>query len=328
MGNKTYKWGIIGCGHIAHKFAESLKTLDRARLYAVASRSVERAAAFAERYQAEQYYNDYEALASNPDIDIVYIATPHSFHKEQTLMCLENRKAVLCEKPIGVNIRETLEMISAAKKNKVFLMEALWTRFLPFTERLYALIEQHAIGELRMVQADFGYDFPFDPESRVYNPGLAGGALLDVGIYPINLSQMIFKDEPTGIQSSAILGPTGTDEQSAYILTYPGNRMAVLYSATGVQTRHDAWIFGSEGYIHLPHFFHAQKIHVKRYDGVEESYEVPYESTGYGYEATEVMTCLDKGLLESPVMPWSDTRQVMQIMDGMRRTWGMKYPAD
>ena len=192
MRKKTFKWGIIGCGQIAGKFAESLKVISDAILYAAASRSGEKARSFCKKYHVRKWYDSYEKLAEDPEIDAIYIATPHNLHLENSTLCIQNRKAVLCEKPLTVNEREAKKLIKNAREAKVFLMEAFWTRFLPSTVKLNQLLEDGLIGEVKLLQADFGYYMPFDGNHRSYNPDLAGGALLDVGIYPINFAQMIF----------------------------------------------------------------------------------------------------------------------------------------
>jgi len=177
-------------------------------------------------------------------------------------------------------------------------------------------------------QADFGYDMPFDSHHRSYNPDLAGGALLDVGIYPINFAQMIFREDPLEISTAFIPSITGVDEQSAYIFKYPSGSLAVMNSAVNVETQHNAWIYGSEGYIHMPHFFHATKIHIQRNDGRRDTIDLPFESTGYGYEAIEVMNCIDSGRTESSIMPLSESLRIMQLMDSIRKEWGLKYPGE
>lgn len=328
MCKKSFNFGIIGCGKIAAKFAESLKVVNGAELHAVASKSKERALKFQNEHDARKCYDDYEKLVKDPEIDAIYIATTHNFHYENSILCIENGKAVLCEKPMTVNARETEELVRLARNKKIFLMEAFWTRFLPATRKLNQLLSEKIIGDIRMFQADFGYHMPYDPENRSYNPDLAGGALLDVGIYPINFAQMIFKKYPLEIRSAMVPSGTGVDEQSAYILGYPGGELAVLHSAVGVETRHQAWIYGTDGYIHIPAFFHASHFHVKRDDGYEETFSIPYESTGYGYEAMEVMHCIQKGLYESSVMPLAETLEIMRIMDHIRNSWGLHYPND
>lgn len=328
MCKKSFKWGIIGCGNIAGQFAESLKVLSDARLYAVASRSADRARNFGSSLGAEKCYGSYEELAGDPEVDAVYIATPHPMHFENAMLCIRHKKPILCEKPITVNAIEAEKLIQAATQNKVFLMEAFWTRFLPSTLKLNQLLEDGVIGECRLIQADFGYYMPFDTTHRSYNPELAGGALLDVGIYPINFAQMIYKADPEEIVSTIVRAPTGVDAQSAYIFKYPGGALAVMNAAVNVETQHNAWIYGTEGFIHMPAFFHAPTVHVQREDGYRETFSVPFESTGYSYEAYEVMNCMAQGNLESEVMPLEDSLKIMQLMDKIRQEWGLIYPME
>jgi len=328
MGTKSFKWGIMGCGNIAGQFATSLQTVSGAQLHAVASRSAEKAIEFGRNFNALESYGSYEKLVKDPEVDAIYIATPHNLHLENAMMCLDYKKAVLCEKPLTVNADEAQRMIAEARKNETFLMEAFWTRFLPSTIKLNQLLNDGVIGTCRLVQADFGYDMPFDASHRSYNPDLAGGALLDVGIYPINFAQMIFREIPLDISSAIVPSVTGVDEQSAYIFKYPSGSLAVLNSAVNVKTQHNAWIYGSDGYIHMPDFFHATKIHIQGKDGISETISVPFESTGYGYEAIEVMNCIYSGKTESRIMPLSESLEIMQLMDTIRGQWGLKYPGE
>jgi predicted dehydrogenase len=328
MEGQKFCWGIIGCGNIAHEFATSLSVLSDARLLGVASRSIEKAKNFAKKHGAAHWYGSYSDLVRMPELDAVYIATTHNFHFENSMLAIDHGKGVLCEKPLTVNANEAEKLIKQARKRNVFLMEAFWTRFLPSTHKLMELLNQNVIGDIKLIKADFGYNFPFDPESRVYNPELAGGALLDVGIYPINLAQYIFQSDPTDIQSSVILSPTGIDEQSCYVFKYTGNRMAILYSAVNVETKHDAWIFGTEGMIHIPKFYCASKIHIAKSTGEKETLDLPFVSTGYSYEAQEVMQCMNSGKIESDIMPLRESHRILKIMDDLREGWGLRYPAD
>lgn len=219
------RWGIIGTGNIASQFARGLALLDDAELVAVGSRTAESAHEFGERFGARTRHASYADLASDPDVDAVYIATPHPLHLENTLLGLEAGKAVLCERPFAINAHQAEVMIATARKRGVFLMEAMWTRFLPHMVRLREIVASGAIGELRMLQADFGFRTSFNPQGRLFDPALGGGALLDVGIYPISLASMLL-GTPTRVTSMAHLGATGVDEQSAIILGYGGGQLA------------------------------------------------------------------------------------------------------
>lgn len=324
--NGKFNWGIIGCGQIANQFATSLSLIPNASLHAVASRSIERASKFAQKFGVENFYNSYEELANNEDVDAIYIATTHNFHYDHSMLCLNNRKAVLCEKPLTVNAIEAKKLIDYARDQNTFLMEAFWSRFLPYNDTLLSLIENRKIGDIKLIKADFGFDLAYNPVHRAYNADLAGGALLDVGIYPLNFAQMIYRSSPSEIQSICSFAETGVDAQSAYLIRYPGGQLAMLNSAVNVETRRDAWLYGSKGYIHLPDFFQAQKINIHLNTGKDETILTPYLSTGYSYEAAEVMKCIESGKIDSEIMPLDESLEIMRIMDEMRNSWGMKYP--
>lgn len=320
------KWGIIGPGTIAHSFAKGLQVLPDAAIYAVGARSKEKAAAFAELYDIPNVYSSYEEMLKNPEIDIVYIATPHTLHKECMLMCLKAGKAVLCEKPFTINAEEAIEVISYAQKAKLFLMEAMWTRFLPAIEKVRELLRDKVIGEIRQVKADFGFCCTWDPANRLLNRQMGGGALLDVGVYSVSLASMIFGIPPANIQSMAHLGETGVDEQFMAIFGYSGGQMASLSAAIRTDTPQDAWIVGTKGKIHIPDFWHGASVNLYVKDQPAENVQLPYESTGYNYEAAEAMNCLRQGKLESVRMPLQETLAIIQTMDAMRKQWGLVYP--
>jgi len=322
------RWGILGTGRIAGEFAEGLQQLEQAELTAVASRNQSTADAFAAKYGAGKALGTYEALAADQDVDVVYIATPHTSHCENTLLCLDGGKHVLCEKPFAVNESQVRMMIAKAQEKGLFLMEAMWMRFIPLIRELRKRLSDGVIGEVRMIQADFGFRVDFAPERRLFSPALAGGALLDVGIYPIEFSGMIL-GAPTEIVSMSTLGETGVDEQSAYILKHAAGQLSVLSSAVRTQTSQSAWIYGEKGRIHLARqFWKASQMDVF-VDGKEpESVQCPYEGNGYQFEAREVGECLSAGKLESSVMPHSESIRLIQTMDRIRQQWGLKYPME
>ena len=326
MIKEKINWGILGCGKIAHAFAEGLSVLPSARLLAVASRSGERAAGFAKRHNAERNYADYESLAVDPDVDVIYIATPHNFHFEHTLLSLDHNKSVLIEKPICVNAKETRKLIETARGKQVFLMEAMWTRFLPVIEMIKNWLKDSVLGEVKMLFADFGFNFPFDAESRIFNPNLAGGALLDLGIYPVYFSTMIFAQFPVDISSKAILGKTGIDEQSAYILKYRNGELAMLASTLKALASQSATITGTGGSIFVPEFWKARKARITIDGKKSKMVEPDFEGNGYNYEALEVMSCLKRGELESKSMSLDESLMNMQIMDSIRQQIGLVYP--
>lgn len=325
--NKTIKWGILGCGNIAGKFAEGLQAVPDAVLSACAGRTAGKAEQFAKNFSITTHYTTYEELAVDPEIDIIYIATTHNFHYENALLCLNSGKNVLIEKAATTNSKEFQTLIDMANQKNLFLMEAMWTRFLPSTLKMLELIGQDEIGEVRRIQADFSIPLAFDPKARHFNPALAGGALLDLGIYPISFSQFFMKDYPEKITSTVHLGETGVDERGEYILEYNNSRSAILSSATRIHSPFNGVISGTKGYIRIPNFFMAKEFFLSRArGGEEEQFSVPFESTGYNYEAAECIRCIQEGLNESPMRPHKDTMDVMRIMDALRSQWKMKYP--
>lgn len=322
------KWGILGPGAIAHKFAQGLKVLPDAELIAVGSRSKEKADQFANQYDIPHRYGSYEGLAKDDDVDVIYVATPHPFHKENSLLCLNHDKAVLCEKPFTINAKEAEEVINCARSRKIFLMEAMWTRFIPVMVKVREWLSSGAIGEIRMLTADFGFRTGWNPESRLLNPGLGGGALMDVGVYTLALASMVFAGPPNRITGMAHIGETGVDEQSSMILGYEKGQLAFLSCAVRTNTPQEARIIGTEGSIHIPGFWHAASATLYVSGKEAEHVEIPFEGTGYNYEAAEVMKCLRQGKLESSIMPLDETLSIMKTADELRTQWGLRYPME
>jgi predicted dehydrogenase len=299
---KTYKWGIIGPGKIAEKFAEALLNCPNTELWAVASRDKERARSFAVKYKAPKYYDQYKDLVNDEEIDVVYVATPHTFHYRHVLLCLGNNKAVLCEKPLSVNYQSAFEMITLAKESKVFLMEAMWTRFLPVIRETIHLAERGEIGKIMFVRADFGFSFPYDTESRIYNMQLGGGSLLDVGVYPLFLALYLL-GEPDAIKSFTHISSTGADESMNVMLCYENGAMASLYSTILATTPTVAEITGTEGTIIIQQpWFKSSTIILRKPDGTEKSISMPYGDNGFEFEINEVIECLEHKRTESNLM--------------------------
>lgn len=322
------RWGILGTGNIASQFARGLAVLPDAQLLAVGSRSQASADAFGDMFSVERRYTAYEALANDPDIDAVYVGTPHVFHRENTLLCLRHGKAVLCEKPFAINANEAQEMIDFAREHKVFLMEAMWTRYMPIFVHLRDLLAQQVIGDVRMIHIDFGFRARFNPEHRLFKPELGGGALLDVGIYPVSLASMVL-GQPERIASLAHLGETGVDENSAMLFGYPDGALAVLSTAIRTSTPHVAILNGTEGRITIhSRWWIPSRMTVEIFGKEAREIEMPYTGNGYNYEADEVARCLRAGLLESDVMPLDETLAIMRTMDEIRAQWGLKYPVE
>ncbi|HRQ38992.1 MAG TPA: Gfo/Idh/MocA family oxidoreductase [Chloroflexota bacterium] len=324
----TIRWGILGTGVIARKFADGLAVLPDAVLTAVGSREERTAAAFATQYHVPRAHASYEALAQDPDVDVIYVATPHVFHLENSLLCLQHGKAVLCEKPFTMNRQQAEAIFALAEAKGLFVMEAMWTYFLPAVTMVRQLLQDGVIGEVRMLTADFGYRAMIDPYGRHFSPALGGGALLDVGIYPLALAHMLF-GAPTQITSMAHLGETGVDEQAGIILGYKNGELALLHTAVRTETVQEAVIMGTDGRIKI-HFPWWQPTHLTLTQPGQANQEIaaPFTGNGYNYEATAVMDCLRTGKTQHPLMPWSTTLALQETMDTIRAQWGLKYPAD
>lgn len=323
---KTIRWGILGPGGIAHKFADSLAVMDDATLHAVGSRSLDRAQAFAQQYGAAKAYGSYEELANDPDVDAIYIATPHPAHCENALLCINAGKPVLCEKPFTVNRSEMAQIAKLSREKKVFAMEAMWTRFLPGTRKVLELVNDGVIGEVRMCRADFGFRAEWKPEWRLLNPQLGGGALLDVGIYAFSYLSMIMGGAPTEVTSQAHIGTTGVDEQFTAVLGYGDGRIASASCAVRTQLDNCAWIFGTKGYIRVTEFSRPLKLELCLEGKEPEIIQFPYKDPGFQYEAAEVGRCLREGKLESDVMPLDESIAIMRTIDTVRGQWGIRYP--
>lgn len=326
---RTIKWGIIGAGNIARKFATALTSMKDTEITAIASRNIKKAEKFAEGFHIKKSYGSYEELIKDEEIDVVYIATPHTEHKANGALCIINNKAVLCEKPFTINKEESQYLIDLAAKHDVFLMEAMWTKFLPVTNAVKNWIKEKKIGEIKHIRASFGYNTPYDINSRVYNPDTAGGALLDVGIYPITYACYLLDKLPDSISSSAIIGKSNVDEQNVIALHFDNGVLANLSSAIAADIGDEAIIIGDEGRIHIPNFWNTQKAVVyNNEDLIVDTIELPFMSNGYEYEAEEVNNCLRKGKKQSSINSLKDTLDIMKIMDEIREQWGLKYPQE
>ncbi|GHT78867.1 oxidoreductase [Bacteroidia bacterium] len=312
---KTYNWAILGAGHIANKFAEGLKILPNARRYAIAARSLERAEVFRQNHGFEKAYGSYEEMVKDPNIDAVYISTTNNLHFEHTLLCLEAGKAVLCEKPFASNLAQVEKMIATAREKNVFLMEALWSRFLPSMIQFKQEVENESIGKPSLLQCDFGYISPFSPHSRLYDPALGGGSVPDIGIYPIFVAMYLF-GYPTEIKVSSIPSPTGTDWTTAILFKHSGGEISMLSSSFAAVLSNESRLYGSNGQLKLHKMFHMiTRLTVSRNNEQETEIPTPSAGNGYNYEAAEVMTCLDKGLVESPGMSWQFSLDLIKLID-------------
>ena len=320
------RWGIIGPGKISTKFADTVQYLEGSTLQAVASRDRQKAENFGGRFGAKKIYGSYLDLAKDPEVDAVYIGTPHSFHAEQAILCLDHGKAVLCEKPMALSASQVKRMIAASQKNNRFLMEAMWTRFLPATLQAEAWIKSGAIGELKYIRADFGFGAPFQPESRLYNMHLGGGALLDIGIYPLFLVLFLL-GKPSSVNASAQLAPTGADQSCQAIFNFEDGKIATISCTLSCETSTSAEIAGTAGMIHIPtrwYRSHYLSLHPK--DKEPLHMHLPHEHNGFEYQARELIRCVQHGLIESPMMSHSFSLQMAETMDEIRKQCGVHYP--
>ncbi len=329
-GERPVRWGILSTGHIAGKFAAALRLAEGAELYAVASRGRERAEAFARIHGITKAYGSYRELVEDRRVDVVYIGTPHVFHLENTLMCLEAGKAVLCEKALTINAREAEEMIRVAREKKVFLMEAMITPHVPLVQRLLGWVREGRLGEVRYFRAARGLRRSFPPGARQLARHLGGGSLLDLGVYPIAFATLLFEREPEEAFGTAHFGAEGTDEQGAALMKYPGGAIAEVAFALRTRMHNDAWIVGTEGSIHIEEIFAVPERAVL-YDRDNQPVailEEPLRGHGLTWEAEEVMRCLREGRTESPRMPLERSLRIMRIMDRIRKPWPLHYPND
>jgi dihydrodiol dehydrogenase / D-xylose 1-dehydrogenase (NADP) len=326
---KIIRWGIIGAGNISTKFAVALSAIEGIEIVAIASRNQEKADQFAEQFHIKKAYSSYEELAKDPEIDVVYIGTPHTEHRANSELCIRNKKAVLCEKPFTLNQQDTEYLIALAKEYDVFLMEAMWTKFMPVTNTVKRWLQEKAVGEVKYFDITFGYDGGYDVNGRLLNPELAGGALLDVGIYPISYAVHMMGKLPEQIAGTAYLGKTKVDEVNAISMRFEDGTIAMLGSAVTVDMHNQAIIVGDKGKIVVPDFWKAESAQLYDNDGeLINTFVMPFVANGYEYEAEEVNACLREGKKESDMVPLADTLAIMKLMDSLRKDWGLTYPQE
>jgi predicted dehydrogenase len=328
---KKIKWGILGCGKIARKFAADLRLVDEAELMALGARTLATAQSFAKDFPARHIHDSYEALVSNPEVDVIYVATPHGLHYEHVMLCLKHKKAVLCEKAFAINYREAKEMIDFAKEQNTFIMEAFWTRLLPHYLKMKELIAAGKVGTIKYLTAEFGF-IPTPPfPQRLYDPALGGGALLDIGVYPIFLALDVL-GKPDQIDAVMTPAPTGVDEQCAIRFQYKNGAIAQLFCSFASNLATGADIGGDKGRIRLTHRFHGPTSNLEYYPGIVDSREnIEFEKAkgnGYEYEAQHVNECLQNNLIESPILTHDKTLLLMQTLDVIRAKVGINYTAD
>lgn len=322
------RWGVVGRGWIVESFVAGLRAVPDAELVAVGSRQQATADAFGDKLGVRTRHGSLEALANDPEIDVIYIATPHNAHKSATILCLNAGKPVLCEKPFAINAAEADEMIATARSKDLFLMEAMWPRFVPLMVKVRELLASDAIGEVRMVSADLGFRAEPGRPPRLWDPANGGGALMDVGVYVVSFAAMVL-GTPTRIASMPTIGDAGVDEQAAMILGYDNGALAVLSAAIRTNTPHVATIMGSKGMIEIHHDWHKPTAFTLSVSGTSsERYELPPRGNGYNYEAIETMRCLRQGLTESPILPLAETRAIVSTLDQIRAQWGLRYPME
>ncbi|WP_194767760.1 Gfo/Idh/MocA family protein [Tamlana sp. I1] len=321
---KTINWGIIGLGKIANKFATDLQTVEGAKLYAVASRTQEKANAFAEKFNVTKAYNSYDLLANDPNIDAVYIATPHALHKENTLLCLEKGIAVLCEKPFAMNANEVGEMIARAKEKNVLLMEALWTYFLPHYQYVLKAIENKTYGNIIKLEADFGFHRDFDDNTRLFNKSLGGGSLLDIGIYPI-FAALSTLGIPENIAATATYFDNGADSSCSMTFEYNDGVTAYLKSSLLENLPTEAIFQFEKGKIKINTMFHQPSTVTIYSEDDVETITFDYETIGYNYETIHFNELLRQGKTESPIMSFKFSKTLIKTLDKVRELINLRY---
>jgi len=332
---KKIRWGIVGPGWVANRFAEGLKYTDDGVLEAVVSKSSpEKVQEFARVHNIPKAYGNYEEFLADEDIDIVYVSILNSDHKKMVLDCFKAGKPVLCEKPFAINAKETQEMIEAAKKADLFLMEAMWSRFLPVMKTVRQWLKEGRIGKVKYLRADHGFLFE-DHSTRQFDRKAGGGAMMDLGVYALAFASMVLGYEPCTINSVAAIGDTQVDEQSVITLLYPGSEIAILSCTMLAETPQEAWIVGDEGFIRIKKaFMNADTVTLEMESKltddptIVEEINITIDGPGYRYEAEEAMRCLQQGKKESDIMPLKETLGIMNIMDTVRKQWGLTYPGE
>jgi dihydrodiol dehydrogenase / D-xylose 1-dehydrogenase (NADP) len=324
------RYGIISTGRIAKALAEAISRVDGCEVVAVGSRSQESADEFGDKYDIAKRYGTYEELCADADVDVVYIGTPHNLHYDNTLTALKYNKHVLNEKPFTINAHQTEHLIDLAREKGVFMMEAMWTRFMPSVIQAKKWIEEDMIGPIRQVFADFSVPFKFDPKHRLFDPELGGGSLLDLGVYPISHTHF-WLGVPDEVHSVAFLGETGVDEHVSAMFTYERGAFAQITCGSQFRGTNEVTVVGEKGYLR----FHAPiprstQVTIKLVDMQERVVDFPFPDhyNGYEFEVEEVNKCIRDGKTESALRPLDHTLEVMRLMDGMREEWGLEYPME
>jgi len=325
--SKTLGWGIIGAGSIACKLAEALPHVKGARLIAIGSRSRKKAEAFGNQYNIPHRHDSYQKLVDDPDVDVVYVATPHPMHHPHAMLALKAGKHVLVEKPFTVNAGEASELIRTARRRRLFLMEAMWSRFLPSVLKAKDLVASGTIGDMRMVMADFGFRAGVNPKGRLFAPALAGGGLMDVGVYAVSFAVFLL-GEPKKIASLMEPTSTGVDGQAGIVMRHAGGELSLLATGVRTNTLQEATILGAEGYIRMHSPWWAGAPLKLSAGGKEKLIKVPVAEKGFVYQCCEVVKCISAGKAESDIMPLDESLRVMKTLDAIRAQWGLKYPME
>ncbi|MBU2996110.1 Gfo/Idh/MocA family oxidoreductase [Cellulophaga baltica] len=322
---QNIRWGVIGLGNIAHKFVKDLQLVEGANLTAVASRSIEKAKEFASIYNAKKAYGGYQELYESEEVDVIYIATPHSFHANIAIEAMKNGKHILCEKPLGVNSIEVHKMIATAQKHKVFLMEALWTRFNPSIVKIKELIAQNVIGDIKYIHADFAFQaLDRSEDGRLLNPNLAGGSLLDIGIYPIFLSYLLL-GKPNEIQAFSKMYKTGIEVQTSMIFDFE-SAQATLYSGLNSKSDMKATISGTKGSIFIQPRWHETQGFSVEIDSELMEYDLSTTGMGFYYEILEVQNCISRNKIESELWSHQNSKDLIGLIDSVRAKTGVVFP--
>ena len=332
---KQVKWGIVGTGNIATQFAQGLQLVEHAQIAAVASRSIDSATAFAQRFEIPKCYGSYEDMAKDTELEIIYIGIPHPQHFDAVMLFLEAGFAVICEKPLGVNAAQAEKMIAKAREKNVFLMEGMWTRFFPAFQKALEWVRSGRIGQPKMIHATFGYDASSNKKQWRFAHDMAGGALLDVGIYPLALTFAMFGADPVKVSSAAYI-ENGVDEYNTFTLEYADGRIAVLSDGIGIKLDNSVFIGGTEGSVMLGEgWWHPSRAEFAPWGetdvGISEKRDVfdqPYSSSGFQYEAKAVQQYYLEGLKEAPIMPLEETLIIARMMDTLRKQWSLVYKED
>jgi predicted dehydrogenase len=326
MENRKIKWGILSTGWIAHKFVTALQTVENTEIVAVGSRTIESALKFAEEFTIPKAYGSYEELVSDSEIDIIYVGTPHNLHLENTLLALNHNKNVLCEKPLGVNLKEEILLFEKAKEKNLFLMEALWSRFLPNIIKTKELVDSGVIGQVKLLTASFSILSSYGPEHRHFNIDLCGGTVLDTGIYNIFLALLLL-GKPQSFAAIAGLSEQGGDNSCSYTFKYDNDTLAVMYSSFLAEVPITAEIHGTKGKIILNPSWHCPgNIKLIDRNGKEKTIEFAFKSNGYEFEAEEVVRSLLSGRKQSDLWSWDDSLKLISQMDAIRKECGIVYP--